>query len=270
MGTPATTLPTIDAAGFAARLAALFPAGWASPEAMRPGGAVYGVLATLGGPLAFELGALDYTFDACLIGTATNGALDGKALDYFGTGLYALPRLPGETDAAYAARILAAMLPAGATRPALQNALAAATGAPVRLIEPWRPSDTGVLDNADLAHLAYLDIDTFANPFRLTTGLNPNAAANDLGLEYQGFAECVLPPVAAFGNNPTPCLDEYSFTIDALGTGISNAAFLNPETSQIYGAAAVYNLINRVKAEGTTVWTKFVSLPIAVGWGPPN
>lgn len=252
MGTPATIYTPLTPAQFAQRMAGLFPNGWASPEDKQPGGVAYGVFYTLGTPLSFESGALGYAFDACLIETAQNGALDGKALDFFGSGFYAIPRNPGESDAAYSARLLAALLPEGATRKAVSDAVQAVTGQAPRIIEPWRPSDTGVLDGLPGAGMMFYDIDNVVTPGLMT----------DNGLGYQGFIQSILPLAQPFGNNPTPTFDEYTMNFDVAGSSMLDAA--SGATPQ--GAQAVYNAINRAKCEGTIAWVQFVAPQGAVFW----
>jgi hypothetical protein len=267
MGTAVTTIPQLTSDNFAARIAANFPPGWSSPQAKLPGGVLYAVLETIGAEFAFEISAETYALAATRLQTAINGALDLASLDFFGSGLYALPRLPGETDAAFSGRLLAAMLTPTATRPAIFNAVENASGFPPRLIESWRTVDTGVWNCPNLAALSYWDVDTIPNPFRWTTGTNPNAASSDLGLEYQGFVECVLPTTEPFGNNPTPCWDEYTFTWNVYENNTAaSGAFIDAPTTTPLGETAIYNVINRTKAEGTTVWVKFVAPPVAVSW----
>jgi hypothetical protein len=252
MGTPATTYSPLSADQFAVRIAANFPNGWMSPDAKMPGGVGYGVFFTLGTPLAFEASALGYAFDATLIGTAQNGALDGKAVDFFGTGFYALPRNPGESDPAYAARLLAALLPEGATRKAVSDAVQAVTGQAPRLIEPWRPSDTGVWSGAPGAGMMFWGIDNVVTPGLWT---NP-------GLGYQGFCQTILPLAEPFGNNPTPTYDQYAFNYNVAGSSYLMA----PGGAVPQGEQSVYNAINRAKCEGTIVWVQFVAPRGAVYW----
>jgi hypothetical protein len=250
--TPATTYTPLTAQQFGARMASLYPAGWASPEAKQEGGAVRGVMDTLGISLAFEAGALGYVFAATLIETAQNGALDGKALDFFGSGFYALPRNPGESDAAYLVRLLAALLPGGATRAAVSAAVQAVTGQAPRIIEPWRPSDTGVIDGAPGAGMMFLDIDNVVTPALIT----------DNSLGYQGFIQTILPLAQPFGNNPTPVIDEYTINLDVAGSSMLDAA----SGAAPLGEQSVYNAINRAKCEGTIAWVQFVAPQGAVYW----
>lgn len=242
---PTTTVPQITADGFARRMAAVFPNGWASPDDLSPGGVLYGLFATIGGGLTFEVGALTYALGATRIQTAIDGALDLASMDYFGG---ALPRNSGELDPSYEARITAALLPSGATRSAVVAAVEAATGHPCRAIEPWAPSDTGCWGRF------FWNVDTPATPFRWT---NP-------GMEFQGFIDCVLPSPAFLGGNPAPCYDSSFYW------GIAGSSFIDPNTTTTLGAQAVYNAINMAKVYGTIIWVKFVPATATWSWDQPG
>jgi len=250
MGTP-TTIAPLTAANFAARMAANYPNGWASPDALSTGGAVFGVLTALGTPLSFENGALIYALGATRIQTAINGALDLAGEDYFGSNL---PRNPGEGDAAYNARMLAAMLAPGATRAAVTEAVEKATGYPPRVIEPWSPADTGVWGRF------YWGVDTPTTPFRWTGGGRFVQGDPSTGLQYQGFIECSLPTPQVLGGNSVPCFDSNFYW------GIAGMSFFDLSPSQSFGSQVVYDAINTAKCEGTIVWVKFVPAPVAVSW----
>lgn len=250
-----TTFFGLTAAQFAARLAAGFPSGWSSPEAISPGppsGNVYKTLVMFGAELSFELGALTYALDATRLATAQNGALDAASVDYFGSfpGLYALPRFAGESDSAYLVRIEAAMLPTGATRQAISDAVQAVTGVAPRLVEWWRPSDTGVYGNAISGGMMFYSVDTRAKPGRYTAG-GPG------GLPYQGFCQSTLPVTQPFGPNPTPAYSAYTMNYSVAGS-----SFFDPPGSVPLGEQQVYDAINRNKVFGTVVWVQFVpSIP---------
>ena len=253
MSSNLTTLPVISPAQFAQRLAANFPTGWSSQEAKYTvDGVLFNVLQMIGTELNFELDtSLAYAMDATRLQTATDGALDLASLDFFGpapTSPFALPRLSGEGDPAFLARIEDALLPTGDTRTALFNAIEAATGFAPRLIEPWSPADTGVWDGGAGAGMMFWDVDTEETPFRWT----------DQNLNYQGFAECILPLTEPFGDNPTPCYDvSTGFYWDLPNQ--HGAWLIDPEPPISGGEDAVYNVINRTKVFGTIVWVKFVS-----------
>lgn len=206
----------------------------------------------LGVGLSFEVGGIRYALAATRAQSATDDALDLVAQDYFGaTGLYALPRLPGETDGSYRARILASLLRSGATRAVITAAVEKVTGFPCRVTEWWRPSDTGCWGRG------YWSVDTQATPFRWTGG------GKFAGLAYQGFVECVLPRSQPFGNNPTPCYDQTFYF------GVAGSSFLDGSAGLV-GPQAVYDAINRAKVYGTIIWVKFVSPAQVFAWDQPG
>lgn len=247
MGNTPTTIPPLAATDFANRMAALFPAGWSSPDAKSPGGVVYAIMQAMGAGLSDLNAALQYACDATRIQTAQNGAIDLAAQDFFGN---ALPRNPGESDASFSARILAAMFPQGATRAAVTAAVQKVTGFAPRVIEPWRPKDTGAWN------LFYWDVDTAVTPFRWTGSAIPGQR----NLAYQGFIDCVLPTPTVLGGNPVPCFDE-NFYWDVAGSSLID---INP--GQSLGPQVVYDAINAAKCEGTIVWVRFVAPPAPFNW----
>lgn len=251
MGTVPTTIPALSAIDFANRMAGLYPPGWSAPEAKSPGGTLYAIMQMMGGGLSFENSGLRYALDATRIQTAQNGALDLASQDFLGD---RLPRNPGEGDASYRARILAALLPDGATRQAVSDAVQAATGYAPRIIEPWRVADTGAWGHF------YWDVDNAQTPFRWSSSTRPE----DFGLAFQGFLECVLPTPAILGGNPVPCFDT-NFYWDIAGSSL-----IDIEPSVALGPQAVYDAINLTKMEGTIAWVKFVPAPSKYNWDQPN
>lgn len=257
MGSTPTTISSLTPDQFAARLAATFPAGWCAPEAKMPGGVVYDVLNTAGSQLSFEITAFQYALAATRVQNAVNGALDLASLDYFGTlPPYALPRLPGELDPSFRARILAGLgnLGQGATRAAITAAVEAVAQQPIRITEGWSPADTGVIDGGAGEGMMFWDVDTAATPGRITDWL-----------PYQGFVQCAIPVSEPFGNNPTPCYDEWTMNYDVAGS-----SFIDPTPTTEIGEQAVYNAINKVKCEGTIVWVQFVPPTPTQTWDGPG
>lgn len=206
-------------------------------------------------------GALQYADYATRIQTAIGDALDLASLDFLPT----IPRLPGEIDAAYRARIIAALLPSGATRTAISRAVQRVTGVRPRLVEPWNPGDTGVtggvltasLDwdapslvwddpalswdhGAALVGAIYSGVDTEATPGRSTNA----------GPAYQGFCDAVLPTVPLLGGNPVPCSD------DGMYSGIHGCSTFNIPPIHS-GAQLVYDTLDTSKTFGTVIWTRF-------------
>lgn len=229
---PVTTIPTTTGAQFAARIADLYPRGWCSDDA-KQGGNVYSLLLTLGNELAIVQTELQYALAAQRVGTATFPELDFASIDFLGN---TLPRIGGLSDAAYSQSIIAAIFKDAATRPALLNALTALTGYVPRMLEPWSVKDTGAWRNQ-----SYWNVDTIANPARWGNG----------GLRYQGFIETAAPSIAAIGaNNPIQCWGDSAYW-NQPGYFMGVIAPVNVN--------AVNDLVNRLRAYGTTVWLKLVA-----------
>jgi hypothetical protein len=110
------------------------------------------------------------------IATATDGFLDMASGDFFGS---ALPRLSGETDAAFRIRIDKEMIRDRATRPAVIAALTDLTGRTPAVFEYARPADTG--------------------SYNLALGYNTGGGWGSLNLPFQAQVTAyrpISPPVA--------------------------------------------------------------------------
>lgn len=242
-----TIIPSLTADQFAQRLAALFPNGWSSPEAKQPGGTLYALLKSLGVNLSFVLSADAYAAGSTRIQTAVAPELDLASQDFLGN---ILPRMPGETDAAYRIRILANIFTQAATRGAIVAALTKFTGVVPRVLEPWFAPDCGYFD----VGISYMDIDSQANPARL----------GDNATRYQGFIITPLPQQPTGFGNPV--------------RGYDDAAYLDVQNSyggwfydiaQLAGNAELDALITRLHAEGTIVWVVIVKPTTEYDpWGP--
>ena len=224
-------IPIITADGYAQRMAALIPRGWANDSAKQPGGVLYALLETIGTQFNFINTALQYALNTTRIQTETSPELDEASEDFFGD---ALPRPPGATDAAFLALIQSNLLQPGATRQAVSNAVQKITGVAPRIIEPWNPGDTGCIDVA-----TFIDIDTKANPFIMS--------GED---RYQGFIETILPPITSLGNNPLLTSDDGAYLdVNLYGDTLQGV---------LQGLSAIYNAINAVRPFGTIAWVKIV------------
>lgn len=105
---------------WAIRMVNFFPYPWTSDAAKTVGGIMYAMFLSTGSNLNFISQQLYYAWQACRLQTASNGALDLFAQDYFGTNL---PRQPGETDDAYRRRIQVLLFQPQVTREAIVNAI---------------------------------------------------------------------------------------------------------------------------------------------------
>ena len=217
-GTPIPVSLSGISAALYAQILQLFPASWLPPaiQASPPTGvlaALFAAMATnlgyAGGMVVSSISSVPSTLKAQLrLQTMSGSPMDIYAADFYGTGL---PRYPGETDAHYQNRIRCGIFVSRLTRPAIFAMLWQLTGIKPRMLEPWRPSDTGGLTKttgtgtfvggkwvyALAANMpaSYIGVDTAAAPLRLMNpgglyGVNP-------GYGWQAFVDTTYP--AGFG-----------------------------------------------------------------------
>ena len=226
---------------WAQRLIGLFPYPWLDDEARAVSGIAYAMFLAMGTNLNVISEQLYYAWQACRLQTASNGALDLFAQDYFGPNL---PRQPGESDDAYRLRIQALLFQPQVTREAIIQAIEFAyPGTIVRAIEPWNPSDTGYFSDKTSGHKgSYYDYDSPDIP-----GLWGNQQAR-----YQGYLEIQLPPVS-----PLP----YSLWGYDFGPGYDSQTgyFFQPQDVLNSIIGQINNLINRITAMGTQIWVKYTN-----------
>ena len=229
-------LATLQEVDLVNRLISVFPAPWVSDAALMPGGNLYSLLiAAFADPDLFIYQSLQYAAAATRIATATDTELDVASQDYFGNGL---PRLPGESDTSFRARIKAQLLVPRVTRPAITSAVDNLTGEIARIIEPWATADVLCWDEN-----SYWDIDTPSNPDRW----------GDDGLPYQGFIELSAPVFSFTAGQPV-----YGWDIgDAWDQGTFAWNDLQVQLSPQF-QSQLYALLAAFKAFGTTIWVKFL------------
>jgi len=120
-----------------ARIKAVLPSRWfgdVSPI-------LDGVASGLASAWAAIYSMLTYTQSQTRVTTATEAWLDMASLDFFGADL---PRRLNESDGNFRRRILLEMVRMRGTRGAVIAALTDLTDRTPRVVEPWRPADTGV------------------------------------------------------------------------------------------------------------------------------
>lgn len=125
-------IPNVTKEEFLERLAALLPRGWFSQEAVEEGN-THALLSAIadGDDVVYQQLLLVQQQLSLL--TAAGDQLDAVVTDYFGENL---PRLTGESDAAYRARAVAQLLLPVGTRPGLEAALGRALNSTPRIMEP--------------------------------------------------------------------------------------------------------------------------------------
>lgn len=234
---------------WAQRLINLFPYPWLSDEARIVGGNAYAVFYAIGSQLNFISQQLYYAWTACRLDTATNGALDLFAQDFFGNNL---PRESGESDNAYRLRIKALLFQPQVTRPAIINAIELAfPGTIVRAIKPWNPGDTGYYGSTSPHIGSYYDYDSPDVP-----GLYGNPAAR-----FEGFLEIQLAPAQELNFN----LWGYDF---ASAYDAQTGYFFDPITVLQTQVGQINKLINQIVAMGIQIWVKYINgiiNPFSVG-----
>lgn len=233
---------TGDTTDILARLRSLLPP-WFPPQGQAP--VVDGVLTGIAATFANVYALLAYAVTQARITTASGAWLDLIAWDFFGARFL---RFAGESDDAFRTRILIELIRPRLTREAIQDALESYTGYPVRIIEVWRPQDTGVIDRL------YIDVDQVNSPNRI----------GDPGLACQFFIECVLPLNNPLGGNTMPAIDVNLF-IDTPPTG-----YVMDFTAVQSGQANIYSFVNALRAAGVIAWISFVPPPTSPTWDQPG
>jgi hypothetical protein len=239
VGTPADVL---------SRLKSVLPARWFPSSGAGPSGAqgpspfLDGLASGTAAVLSWAYGLIQYVKAQTRIATQTDGWLDITSLDFFGD---ALPRLPGEQDPVFSARIRANLFVAANTVPAIAAGIQALTGTVPRIVEAWNPATTGVIDGGAGQGMMFLDVDTKATPGRIT----------DPAMRAQLFIDSVLPPAQAIASNPIgfPALDALSF----LDTW--SAALIDLAPTELQNLTDLYALINRLKLGGVIAWVRIDS-----------
>lgn len=221
-----------------ARLQRWLPQGW-FPTAT--GTRIYAILSGFASVLSSIYAMVAYTKLQTRIATATDGFLDLISQDYLGSNL---PRLPGETDAAFSARIRANIFLAANTRTAIQNALQNVTGAPVRMIEPWQPNDTFVWGKS------FWNVNTAQNPGQWSNG---NA-------RYVGMIQCSLPQNGAI-NLPRSWWGRFFWGFSASLAPAAGAWWLALSSGN--SQSLIFAALQRLKVFGTSIYVQFVSPPAA-------
>ena len=185
------------------------------------------------GAQAYALAA--YTKLQGRVSSATDVFLDIAAQDY--TGLQVTRRLY-ENDASFRARLLASLLPSGATRAALHDRLLSLTGNTPWIFEPTQPMDTGAYGYGGL-------------------GYNQAGGYGSLELPFQAFVAVKrpvsqgVPYFAGYSGN------ESNPVYAPGGYGLGLLAYSN--ITQAFGGvtdADIYHAIADVQPAGVTAWTQ--------------
>ncbi len=216
---------------FTSRIIQLLPQPWFGDAAKAPGGNLWALvsgMAASDADLYTRISSLKQSLR--LLSAQTIADLAVIAQDFFGTDL--LP-LTGESVDAYRSRISLRLFLPGGTRQALRLSLNRLVGQDPVIIEPWNPGDCGAWDGPiawDTAgHWGHLD------------------------LPWQGFVQTRRPMSVL--TPPGPVLAAWD---GAAGWDQPTLYFADALQAQVIPDSVVYDAINAVKPEGTTVWVQFL------------
>lgn len=245
-------MPGVDNDGFVCRIKSLIPKGWfGDTDPIRDA-----VISGAAGCLTFIYSLVGYVRQQTRRATSTDGFLDLSSLDLFGG---KLPRLPGESDATFSARISANLFPPANTKAAITQSLQVLTGYVPRVMESWNPGDCGVFDGAPLTPRGpvlvpgssvlfgamYFDVDTAETPARFS----------DPSLRAQFFVETPLPALGSIGDAPAAAFDAVA------SFDVWTGWFLDLGQVGLMSLNAVYQLLNAIRVCGVTAWVKVVTPP---------
>ena len=127
---------TGDQADMVARIRGVLPARWFGDEGTTP--VLDAVLNGFGAAWAWAYALLTFVRQQVRLSSSAGVFVDLWASSWFGT----FPRNAGEIDAAYIARIKAALFPIRGTRPSFIAAVTSITGSAPLIVEPMNAGDT--------------------------------------------------------------------------------------------------------------------------------
>lgn len=215
-----------DMSDMAARLAQLLPTGWFADEAPN----LAALLNGLGQGWANIYALLQQARAQLRIATASGVFLDIAGQDYLGA---ALPRRPGEADAAFSTRLRAALLAPRATRAALSTALTVLTGRTPVIFEPRNPSDTG--------------------GYNLNAGYNSAGGYGSLAMPYQFL-------LTAYRPNTLPANHAGGYGIGPGGYGVAPMAYSSAaELAGNVSDAEIYQTIAGFIPTSSIAWTRLTN-----------
>ncbi len=224
---------TVGADDILARLRSLLPPWFPSATPV-----LDAVLSGAATAFAWIYGRIAYVAAQARLGTATGPFLDMLSVDWFGFGTF--PRLSGESDDFYRARIELELFRERSTRKGIERGLTNLTGFEPKIFEPWNAQDTG--------------------GFGVTWALNE--ASSKIGsdaLPYNVFIDAVEPPGAGIPN--------LAGLNDAQG-GLGAGEFAMADLGKITGAvtnADIYRTVNSCRAAGVTAWVSIGPPPVISG-----
>lgn len=216
---------------FTSRIIELLPPAWFNDAAKAPGGNLWAVLSGIAASDAdvyAKIGALKNNLRLQSAPTIADLAI--IAADFFGL---ALPALPGESVEVYRTRIGLRLFLPGGTRDALRQALNRLVGQDPVIVEPWNPADCGAWDGP--------------------SGWDGSGLWGDLDAPWQGYVMTKRPVSSIVPDGPIIGAWE-----GQAGWDLGQLSFADALQGQILPDSVVYDIINAVKPEGTTIWVQFI------------
>lgn len=214
-----------------ARLKAMLPSAWFKNATPVKDALLTGVS---------QMGAQAYALAAYVklqgrVSSATDVFLDIAARDYTGT---RVTRRLYENDDSFRTRLLAALLPSGATRAALYTRLLSLTGNAPWIFEPTQPMDTGAYGYGGLGYNHVGGYGSMALPFQAFVSVKRPVS--------QG-----VPYFAGYNGN----LSNPAYAPGGYGVGL----LAYSDITQAFGGvtdADIYQGVADVQPTGVTAWTK--------------
>lgn len=219
-------MATGDTPDMVRRMRAVLPAGWFPDDAP----ILTAILSGIGATWAWAFSLIGYAAEQTRIRTATDMWLDLIAQDYFGG---TLPRKPAEGDAAFRNRILASLLPARGTRPAMIAVLKTLTGQVPHIFIPAYPQDTGGYGTGGI-------------------GYNDAGGYGSMALPFQAFITAYRPVGGGVAN-----VNGYGGGLGGYGGGAIEYASLNMVLGQITDAD-IYAAVAATMPAGAIGWTHII------------
>lgn len=226
-------MATGDSTDVTARLFRWLPTRWFPTGS---GTRVYATMVGFSSALSAVYQQVVYVRLQARLGTVTDGFADLASYDYLAN---ELPRIPGETDPAYVARIKANIFLAANTRAAIIAAVEGVTGQPARVIEPWQPNDTFVWGRS------FWGVNTRVNPGQWANG----------NQRYKGLVVCSL-PAGQGGGNPRFGWGNF-FWATGPSYAVASGSWWGSALASS-GIDLIISALKRVKVFGTSIYIQIV------------
>jgi len=249
------TIPTRTDEQFVKELAGYLPVNWFSPKSIRPGGNTYALLKGMGSQNLVPYEKLADVETQMLLTNATGAGVDLCARDFFGDNL---PRITGESDAAYKARIVGRLFLQVGTRTGMSEGVTDAIGNEPVICElqqaqntgGWASWLTGSGGSSGVDSGGYLDGADAAGPFEFS-GTGEDGGGAFIGSEGVIYQE-IYGPLA--WDTGTGTYDTHLGPYQALVT----VQQPEPESGRFLDVYQILALVDSLKPVGTIMWVRVI------------